>query len=236
MVKGKYYVVAKGRKTGIFRDWPTTKALVDGYTGARYKSFLTEQEAQDWLAGFKSGSNSKPSINQSALLATHEVVNQAQQIRVYTDGGNRNTGNVRGGHVKGNDLSAWAYLIVTPAGQRYDGTAGEYGATNNKMELTALRSALERLQELGLQNDPILMTLDSHYVLDPIMKNWLAGWQRRGWKKSNGEPVLNLELWQQISALLPHFTQLTMQWAKGHANNEGNIYVDELLNQTMDKM
>lgn len=240
MAKTKYYVVARGRKTGIFRDWPTTKAQVDGFTGARYKSFLTEREAQEWLATFKSGAKQPVKKTQTTLNLFPEsepaAENATEQIRVYTDGGNRNTGNVRGGHVKNDDLSAWAYLIVLPDGQRYDGTAGEYGATNNKMELTALKSALARLQELNLQQEPILMTLDSHYVLDPIMKNWLAGWQRHSWKKSNGESVLNLELWQQISALLPNFTQLTMQWAKGHATNEGNIYVDGLLNKTMDQM
>ncbi|WP_125608373.1 ribonuclease H family protein [Lapidilactobacillus bayanensis] len=237
MVKTKYYAVAKGRETGIFRDWATTKAQVDGFTGARYKSFSTEQEAQSWLADLQKGTpiNKKTTATNQQSTRSSQF-DAANQIRVYTDGGNRNTGNVRGGHVKTADLSAWAYLIVTPAGECYDDTAGEHGATNNKMELTALKSALTRLQQLGLQQAPILMTLDSHYVLDPITKGWLAGWQRRGWKKSNGEPVLNLELWQQISDLLPNFTQLNMQWAKGHATNDGNNYVDQLLNRTMDQM
>lgn len=234
----KYYVVAKGRQIGIYRDWATTKKLVDGFAGARYKSFTNQTEAEQWLVDQSQSTTKSTSTKKTTLNFNRDDTadQQTDLIQVYTDGGNRNTGNIRGGHVKANDLSAWAYLMIMPDGQRYDGTAGEYGATNNKMELTALKFALTRLAELKLQQRPILMTLDSHYVLDPITKNWLAGWQRRGWKKSDGQPVLNLELWQEISTLLPQFTDLTMQWAKGHTNNEGNIYVDELLNQTMDQM
>ncbi len=47
MGKQKYYVVWKGRKTGIFTTWVECEAQVKGYVGAEYKSFgsLTEAEA-----------------------------------------------------------------------------------------------------------------------------------------------------------------------------------------------
>ncbi|HAY52609.1 MAG TPA: ribonuclease, partial [Lactobacillus sp.] len=35
---------------------------------------------------------------------------------------------------------------------------------------------------------------------------------------------------------LPHFSQLDLQWTKGHATNSGNVFVDTLLNQTMDAL
>ncbi len=35
----KFYVVWKGRKTGIFKTWNECKSQVDGYSGAEYKSF-----------------------------------------------------------------------------------------------------------------------------------------------------------------------------------------------------
>ncbi len=45
--KKKYYVVWKGRKTGIFQTWAECKAQIDGYPQARYKSYeqLAEAEA-----------------------------------------------------------------------------------------------------------------------------------------------------------------------------------------------
>lgn len=41
MPKPKYYVVWKGRKTGIFDTWEECQAQVSGFPGAEYKSFET---------------------------------------------------------------------------------------------------------------------------------------------------------------------------------------------------
>ncbi len=46
MQKKKYYVVWKGRKTGIFATWEACAAQVTGYTGARYKGFASRTEAE----------------------------------------------------------------------------------------------------------------------------------------------------------------------------------------------
>src|SRR5699024_7506355 len=125
--------------------------------------------------------------------ATPQITISADAIQVYTDGGSRNTGNVRGGHVRQDDFAAWAYLIVLPTGQQLSDTAGEKGATNNKMELTAFAAALTKLIALGQQKAKIQLTSDSRYILDAIQKNWLAGWQRRNWRKATGEPIANPE-------------------------------------------
>ncbi len=47
----KVYAVKKGRETGIFSTWEECKQKVHGYPGARYKSFPTLKEAQDYLQG-----------------------------------------------------------------------------------------------------------------------------------------------------------------------------------------
>lgn len=44
--KQKYYVVWEGNKTGIFTSWNVCKKQVQGYTGAKYKSFLSKKEAE----------------------------------------------------------------------------------------------------------------------------------------------------------------------------------------------
>lgn len=49
MAKQKFYAVKKGRKPGIYRSWDACKAAVDGFGGAQYKSFSTEQEARAYL-------------------------------------------------------------------------------------------------------------------------------------------------------------------------------------------
>ncbi len=51
MTVKKYYVVKKGKKTGIFRSWAECSEAVKGYPGAEYKSFSNQKEAEDFLNG-----------------------------------------------------------------------------------------------------------------------------------------------------------------------------------------
>lgn len=51
MAKSKFYAVRKGRVTGIFRTWDECQAQVSGYSGAEFKSFASEQDALDYMAG-----------------------------------------------------------------------------------------------------------------------------------------------------------------------------------------
>ncbi len=231
----KYYVVKKGRQPGIYNSWPACQKQVSGYAGAVYRGFSTLSEAQAWLAVPSTSKRSTRRPEQLRLaLGDQQPANQPE-VYLYSDGGSRNHGNKLGQHVKQTDKAAWAYLIEG-AGRRLTGTGGEWGSTNNRMELLGLINALNRLLELGWQDKKIAATLDSHYVLDPIMKGWLNGWRRRNWRTSTGKPVANQQLWQEILILLPRFSALHFTWTKGHANNSGNNTVDELLNKTMDKM
>lgn len=45
----KFYAVKNGRKPGIYRTWPDAQKQVAGFSGAQFKSFLTEKEAQDFI-------------------------------------------------------------------------------------------------------------------------------------------------------------------------------------------
>lgn len=51
----KYYAVARGRKIGIYKSWAECKHQVNGYQNARFKKFLTEQEAADFIRAMGSG-------------------------------------------------------------------------------------------------------------------------------------------------------------------------------------
>ncbi|WP_225360222.1 ribonuclease H family protein [Secundilactobacillus mixtipabuli] len=216
-VLGKYYAVRKGQHPGIYTSWPEAQKEVSGFSGAEFKGFNTEAEAQQFMGQAKTA---RP--------------NTAGMIFGYTDGGTRNSGNVKGGHVKASDPAAWAYRLELPDKVLSD-SDGEWGATNNRMEIMAFIKALEALIDQNQQTADITLVLDSKYVLDAINKGWLKGWQKRGWRRSGGE-LMNAELWQKVSQLLPKFPKLSLVWTKGHADNQGNIFVDGLLNKTMDEM
>ena len=48
--KKKYYAVRKGTKCGIFSTWKDCQEAVQNYSGAEYKSFLSEEEARAYLS------------------------------------------------------------------------------------------------------------------------------------------------------------------------------------------
>lgn len=62
MAKQKYYVVWKGRKTGVFASWDECKQQVENFTGAEYKSFETRVLAEKAF-----GENSKRHIFQNSI-------------------------------------------------------------------------------------------------------------------------------------------------------------------------
>ncbi|MEG1801174.1 MAG: RNase H family protein, partial [Oscillospiraceae bacterium] len=56
---------------------------------------------------------------------------------------------------------------------------------------------------------------------------WVYSWQKKGWKKSDGKPALNVDLWQQ---LLPEIKkhEITYCWIKGHNGHDENERCDTL--------
>ncbi|QDD71238.1 ribonuclease [Lactobacillus amylovorus] len=251
----KIYAVKKGRVPGVYRNWDEAKKQVDGFSGAEYKSFENITDAIDYL-GWQEKShektinrkddtlenaiekikrNSKKPVKATKNKKTKKQNTQSSEYfaTTYTDGGTRNTGVYKGGHVKKTDKAAWAYLIEWDGGSE-DGSGGEYGATNNKMEQTALINALKKLIELCFNEKHLLFVLDSKYVLNAINQHWLQGWKKRGWKRSSG-PLKNVPEWKELDRLLQSFPDSTFEWTKGHANNRGNEYVDHALNRYMDE-
>lgn len=168
------------------------KKQVDGFSGAEYKSFENITDATDYLdlnketqqdilqkgedtlqnsiAKIKQESNRVKNKPQAKKTKAHQTADFFAVT--YTDGGTRNTGVYKGGHVKKTDKAAWAYLIEWDD-QEVHGSGGEYGATNNKMEQTALINALKKLIELGFNEKHLLFVLDSKYVLNAINQHWL---------------------------------------------------------------
>lgn len=114
--------------------------------------------------------------------------------------------------------------IVTIAGEEQIIIGRDRTTTNNKMELTAAIKALEAVP----QRLPIVIHSDSQYVINGATK-WLRGWKTKGWRKADGKPVLNQDLWMQMDALLVG-RKITWSWVKGHAGHPENERVDGLAN------
>lgn len=66
---GKFYVVWKGRRTGIFNSWEACSAQVSGYPGAEFKAFDTLPAAEAALRGAYEQYRGRPDSAQGWLLA-----------------------------------------------------------------------------------------------------------------------------------------------------------------------
>ncbi len=97
--------------------------------------------------------------------------------------------------------------------------------TNNMAELTAV---LDLLQQTAHLAEDLLVFCDSTYVINSITK-WMPGWKRRGWKKGDGKPVLNVEIMKALDEAMTG-RRVEFRWVKGHAGHELNEEADRVAN------
>jgi len=97
--------------------------------------------------------------------------------------------------------------------------------TNNQGELTAV---LDLLRQTAHSDEPLHILCDSQYVINSVTK-WMKGWKRKGWKKADGKPVLNVEVMKALDQAMQG-REVTFEWVKGHAGHELNEKADALAN------
>jgi ribonuclease HI len=91
----------------------------------------------------------------------------------------------------------WGAIVASPEGSVVELGGGEARTTNNRMELLA---AIVALEACAARPEPVVVCTDSTYMISGVTQ-WLAGWKRRGWLSSTGDPVLNRDLWERLDAL-----------------------------------
>lgn len=103
--------------------------------------------------------------------------------------------------------------------------------TNNRMELMGVIAGLEAL----VKPCSVDVWSDSQYVIKAFNDHWIDGWKKRGWKKADGKPVLNEELWKRLLlAAEPH--EITWHWVKGHDGHPENERCDALATAAADAL
>jgi ribonuclease HI len=147
----------------------------------------------------------------------------SERIEIWTDGGCQ--GNPGPG--------AWAYVIRSARGVA-EGAGFDGQTTNNRMELTAVREALNALGERSSTSGvPIVLSTDSQYVQKGITE-WIHAWARNGWKTSGKKPVKNKDLWSEVWQL-SHDMPISWVWVMGHAGNEMNEICHSLVEREIAK-
>ncbi|WP_349676519.1 ribonuclease HI, partial [Kocuria sp. UBA1838] len=115
--------------------------------------------------------------------------------------------------------AGWAWYI-DPTSWRAGGWAH---GTNNMGELTAVLDLLRSTRHRA--DEPLRVLCDSQYVINSVTK-WMPGWKKKGWKKRDGKPVLNVEIMKALDRELSG-RDVSFEWVKGHAGHELNEAADE---------
>lgn len=108
---------------------------------------------------------------------------------------------------------------------------GEPETTNNKMELMGVIKALEQLK----RPCPAEIHIDSQYVMNGFVKDWLTEWKKRGWKTASKQPVKNQELWQRLDELCA-MHEVSWHHVRGHQGQKENERCDELAKMGAEKV
>ncbi len=64
-------------------------------------------------------------------------------------------------------------------------------------------------------------------LIPNAMNGWLAGWQAKGWKKSDGSSPENPDIWDRLEAAASG-RNVEWQWVRGHRGSEFNERADRL--------
>ena len=149
---------------------------------------------------------------------------EGDKVIIATDGGCRSNQSEK-------NFGAYAAILHYKGHKRYISMSFS-NTTNNIMEL---KGVIEGLKAMKRYDIPVEILSDSAYVVNAINKNWLKGWAKNGWIKSDGKQVKNMELWIELLELIKRFDDLTITKVKGHSGHYLNEEVDQLVNDEMDK-
>lgn len=146
-------------------------------------------------------------------------------IEIYTDGS------------YSRKLNKGAYAVAcfrgsdsTPVLSR---TGVERFSSSNKCEMLGLICALDICLKARFEKE-FKIWCDSQYCVK-MYNSWMDLWRNRGWKKSKGRSVKNIDLVKKIYELRKSIREkelsVKVKWVKGHNGDERNEYVDNLASE-----
>lgn len=142
MAKQKFYVVWDGAEDGIYTSWEACQEAVSGYSGAKYKSFKTEAEAEEaFELGYEEWSKKSPSgeVSEGQRGTAGAAINNSIAVDAACSG-NPGKMEYRGVYLRtGKEIFHF----------------GPVWGTNNIGEFLAIVHGLALLKQKGLHDMPI---------------------------------------------------------------------------------
>ncbi|KAK9821101.1 hypothetical protein WJX81_004150 [Elliptochloris bilobata] len=228
---GKLYAVRVGRRTGIFHAWDDCSQQVHGFSGAQFKSFSSQAQAEAYLDCCEEHETepASPLCTSSVLLCGVGVAQEPGPAPEAAEGGGTEPCPLVSprlcyrlewdGGARGNPGPAGAGAVLYE-----DESSSEVGsvcvtlghATNNVAEYRGLVAGLEAARDLGVRRLRVMG--DSLLVVNQMKGSW---------------QVLNAglqPLHKEATELSRGFDEFTI----GHMPREANKVADALSNVAMD--
>ena len=205
MAKKKVYAVRKGKTTGLFYSWNECEKAVNGYPGAEFKSFLSEEEAIKYLG------NEKIKTGNAYFPDTSDM--EEGKLLAYVDG----SFDVAIGKY------AFGCVILTPDGE----IIRESGNGDNPEALAIRNVAGEMLGAMTAVRWAIKNgydTIELRYDYEGIEK-WATG----AWKAKNALTQKYAEYMQRQK----RYIKISFQKVKAHSGDYYNEEADKLAKEAL---
>jgi ribonuclease HI len=231
-----YYVVHKGRKTGIYHSWNECKKQIDHFEGAIFKKFTNEEEAKEFLKnGFGEGKKPKGLVRKenddkkNQLKIKKETgendleESSIEKIFIYTDGSCM--------RLKNKLVKAGFGIYIPEKNIEISAPLLNQKLTNNRAEMTAIIDSIKYLDDYDLSKKICIFT-DSQYSMY-IFNGTGERYEKDGYK-NNGVDVPNIDLIKKMLELKRKYNIVLLK-VRAHTEKKdehsiGNKIADKLAN------
>jgi ribonuclease HI len=211
MASKKFYAVRKGKKTGVFTSWADCKSSIDGFSGAEYRGFATEDEALEYLE-----------MNHTGIMSDNtgnDCLVHMQQDTIQKEMPDENTllAYVDGSYNDGMKKYSFGCVFILPDGRIYT----ECGNGDNPRSLEQRNVTGEMLGAMYA----VKTAIKNGYKAVEICYDYqgIEAWVTGAWRSKN-------ELTQKYSASMRQWAQniqITFTKVAAHTNVKYNELADE---------
>ncbi|KAE9280563.1 hypothetical protein PF008_g28105 [Phytophthora fragariae] len=231
--RGTFFAVAVGKRPGIYRTWAEAEQHVKGVRDAKFKKFLTEAEALEYMEKFQEGDAGADSslnvprhednIKTEGRVGTLETLLRSMHIEETVESDLRAkhgdalvafcAGSAPRNGCKGGTA---AFAVSFPLEDIPTLATAVIGRmTNNRADCLAAEEATKIANKLDPERHRRLVIYTRFQGLVFAMaehngeSRWINRWRRNGGKRSNGNAVVN---WDIYKALLEAEAKRTISW------------------------
>lgn len=217
-LKKKVYAVRKGWKTGIFYSWKECQEAVNGFSGAEFKGFASEEEARAFLEGeslfLREDQTVKSTLAGTDVHPEHKDGPDREDVIAYVDGS----------YDKDKGRYGYGCLLLLPDGEE------KLQGSGTRQELCQMRNVsgemLGAMHAVKWAAEHQFGSMQLRYDYEGIEK-WVSG----VWKAKNPYTQKYAAFMREAAGRIA----LSFYKVRAHAGEELNEEVDRLAKEAVSR-